>query len=131
MTTQSYNREYEFIKYKNDFGFGETYKRISNISDDLFPRNTEHINVKNSNQINYDKKYILNENGAKLKVFLFGDSYVHNIFVGGFKDVSYFTSPLQVFIAAVEKEISSINPDVVMIIYSQNFELIKNWYDNE
>ncbi len=139
--TSSFDNVYEFTKYRNSFGFGETYERVSNISDKIYPINTEYIKIRNNNtkindQINSGKnKNILNEQGAKLKVFIFGDSYVRNIikfFAGGFRDTTYFVKPLQIFMPNMEKEIQLINPDVVvMIIYSQNFELIKNWYNTK
>lgn len=119
------------------YGFGETFKRINNLSEyctkrifpyddylDFQPVDDRFITVSNN--------YIINKKGLDKKIFLFGDSYIisiHSFFGYDFNNINFYVKPLQIHMPDFEKLISNYEPDiVVLIIYSQNFDLIKNWY---
>ena len=136
--TQAYQTAFKTQSKKYDFGYGETFGRIRNISDtiakQLFPKDVTYIKfIPDKNLVIEDNgSLIINKNGAKQKIFLFGDSYTRNIknFFGyDFANTIYQVKPLQIFMPQFEEQITKHKPNiVVMIIYSQNFERIKNWY---
>jgi hypothetical protein len=137
--TQTVLHSFQLQKRQRKFGWGETFTRVKNIAP-LFAKN---IFPEDSVYMDFDwgKNSPVNDNGARLsnklapdkKVFLFGDSYVRNIFPFfgfGFRNTKYIAKPLQIYMPSFEKEIMIYKPDiVVMIIYSQNYNLIKNWYN--
>lgn len=136
--SQAYNTPFKLKKHKYSFGYGETFVRVRNIADPLakkiFPYDAAYLKFTNNNDFHCDDNgsRLFNKNGANKKIFLFGDSYTRNIkdFFGyDFRNTRYMVKPLQIYMPEFEKEIKSYKPDiVVMIIYSQNYNLIKNWY---
>lgn len=136
--TQAYQTAFKTRKKKYDFGYGETFNRTSNISKAfarrIYPYDAEYLKFtpEKSLVINDDGSHIINESGINKKIFLFGDSYTRNIkfFFGyDFANTRYQEKSLQISMPYFEKQISKYKPEiVVMIIYSQNYNLIKNWY---
>ena len=139
--TQAYNAPFKLKAYKYDFGYGETFNRVKNISDSfarkIYPEDAVYLKFNNSEDFNYDDNgsRLFNQNGVNKKIFLFGDSYTDNIkyFFGyDFRNTKYMIKTLQIYMPEFEQEIKKYKPDaVVMIIYSQNYELIKNWYKSD
>lgn len=136
--TQAYQMAFMTRKKKYDFGYGETFNRVSNMSKafarKIYPSDAVYLKFtpEKSLVINDNGSHITNESGVNRKIFLFGDSYTRNIkfFFGyDFAYTRYQEKSLQISIPKFEKQISMYKPDiVVMIIYSQNYELIRNWY---
>lgn len=139
--TQAYNTPFKLKIHKYDFGYGETFVRVRNINDSIakkiFPDDASYLRfVVNKEFHCYDNgSRLFNKKGVNKKIFLFGDSYTRNIksFFGyDFRNTKYMVKPLQIYMPQFEKEIAAYKPDaVVMIIYSQNYNLIKNWYKSD
>lgn len=137
--TQFYSSSFQLKPKHKSFGFGETFVRVKNISPVLakkiFPNDTayEEFDWGKNSPVNDNGSRLLNQAAPNKKIFLFGDSYVRNIFPFfgfGFRSTKYMVKPLQIYMPHFEKEIAKYKPDaVVMIIYSQNYERIKNWYN--
>ena len=135
--TQSCEDNFTNEYVNKQIGWGESFQRISNLSDScikkIYPSSEQYIQFTvNNYDIEENDKYINNANGINKKIYLFGDSYIFNIkgFFGyNFKETKYGFKPNQIYMPAFENEIRNYKPDiVVLIVYSQNFELIKNWY---
>lgn len=137
--TQTVLCSFQLKKAQRQFGWGATYIRIKNIAPlfakSIFPENATYLDFywdKNS-PVDNDGSHLFNKSAPDKKIFLFGDSYVINIFPFfgfGFSNTIYKYKTLQIYIPKFEKEIAAYKPDaVVLIIYSQNYELIKNWYN--
>lgn len=136
--TQDYNAPFNLKKHKYGFGYGETFVRVKNINDSLakkiYPDEAEYLRFVVNKDFYCDDNgsRLFNKNSVNKKIFLFGDSYTRNIknFFGyDFRNTKYMVKPLQIYMPQFEKEIAIYKPDaVVMIIYSQNYNLIKNWY---
>ena len=137
--TQAYNAPFKLKAYKYDFGYGETFGRVKNISDSfakkIYPEDAVYLKFSNNKDFNCEDNgsRLFNQNGVNKKIFLFGDSYTDNIkaFFGyDFRNTKYMIKTLQIYMPQFEHEIKKYKPDaVVMIIYSQNYDLIKNWYN--
>lgn len=140
MITNYNKKQYNYKRVKKYYGFGETFKYVKNINDNicqkLFPTNDEYLDlIPINNNISDDGRNTQNTNGINKRIFLFGDSYtriIKDYFAYDFQNTRYMIKPLQIYMPIFENEILSYKPDiVVMIIYSQNYELIKNWYQNK
>ena len=139
--TQDYNAPFNPKKHKYGFGYGETFVRVKNINDSLakkiYSDEAEYLRFVVNKDFYCDDNgsRLFNKNGVNKKIFLFGDSYTRNIksFFGyDFRNTKYMVKPLQIYMPQFEKEIAIYKPDaVVMIIYSQNYNLIKNWYKTD
>ena len=137
--TQAYNAPFKLKKHIYDFGYGETFNRVKNISNSfakkIYPEDAVYLKFINNKDFNCEDNgsRLFNTCGVNKKIFLFGDSYTRNIkgFFGyDFRNTRYMEKPLQIYMPQFEQEIKKYKPDaVVMIIYSQNFNLIKNWYN--
>lgn len=136
--TQAYNAPFNLKKHKYGFGYGETFVRVKNINDSLakkiYPDDASYLRFVVNKDFYCDDNgsRLFNKSGVNKKIFLFGDSYTRNIksFFGyDFRNTKYMVKPLQIYMPQFEKEIATYKPDaVVMVIYSQNYNLIKNWY---
>jgi hypothetical protein len=139
--TQTYNAPFNLKKHKYGFGYGETFVRVKNINDSLakkiYPDDASYLRFVVNKDFYCDDNgsRLFNKSGVNKKIFLFGDSYTRNIknFFGyDFRNTKYMVKPLQIYMPQFEKEIAIYKPDaVVMIIYSQNYNLIKNWYKTD
>lgn len=136
--TQAYNTPFKLKSHKYNFGYGETFVRVKNvvsyIAKKIYPRDAVYLKFITNKDFHCDNNgsRIINKNGVNKKIFLFGDSYTRNIknFFGyDFLNTKYMEKPLQIYMPKFEKEIATYKPDIVVLtIYSQNFDLIKNWY---
>lgn len=136
--TQAYNTPFELKSHIYNFGYGETFKRVKNVVDPIankiYPSDSVYLKFVTNKDFHFDDNgiQIINKNGVAKRIFLFGDSYTRNIkdFFGyDFLNTKYMEKTLQIYIPQFEKEIAAYKPDaVVLIIYSQNYDLIKNWY---
>lgn len=122
---------------KEEHKFEDTLKRFNlpnAITKRINSSNTKYhnYNFKNSEYVQDNKSYYDYKYGNDKTLFIFGDSFVNNIrpfFGNTFSKTYYFVKPLQIYMPNIEKLILDYKPDIaVMIIYSQNFSLIKNWY---
>ena len=99
----------------------------------IYPSETKYpVFELKDNKLYMDNERITNEKGNGMKAFILGDSFTIFMkeFVGQtFSETYYWTESNPIKMSVAEKKILDYKPDIVIIvIYSGNFNKIKNWY---